>query len=105
VTFARSPLHNNADITKAIDYLVNEALGVWLKSFRPLPWKQRRALWPLHMSGANSETGSMMSSHFDDGMSLSMMSGGTNSKAAADKRNLREIIEELELDPETRRET
>jgi hypothetical protein len=46
----------------------------------------------------------MVSSHFDDGMSLSIASAGTHSKTV-DKRNLREIIEELELDPETRRET
>ena len=105
VTFLRPPNTNIEDISKATDYLLNEALVVWLKSFRPLPWKQRRALWPIQLQASNNESSSMMSSHFDDGMSLSMASGGTQSAAKTEKRNLREIIEELELDPETRRET
>eukprot|EP00804_Cyclotella_cryptica_P006899 CCRYP_007058-RE/>CCRYP_007058-RE protein AED:0.02 eAED:0.02 QI:90/1/1/1/1/0.75/4/1519/1084 len=105
VTFAKSPMEKNVEIAKATEFLVNEALGVWLQCFRPLPWKQRRALWPLHLSGPISDSVSVVSSHFDDGMSLSVASAGTHSKTTTDKRNLREIIEQLELDPETRRET
>jgi hypothetical protein len=105
VSFVKSPIESDVDVSRATSFLVNEALGIWLKSFRPLPWKQRRALWPLHQSGPNAESSSMVSSHFDDGMSLSLASGGTHTTTKAEKRNLREIIEELELDPETRRET
>ena len=104
VTFVKPPSENDIDVSRATDFLVNEALGVWLKSFRPLPWKQRRALWPLNLS-ANHESASMVSSHFDDGMSLSLASVTTHSTAKHEKRQLREIIEELELDLETRRET
>ena len=105
ITFLRSPNESNEDISKATDYLLNEALDIWLKCFRPLPWKQRRALWPTHLPGSYNESSSMVSSHFDDGMSLSMASGGTQTTTKTEKRNLREMIEELELDPETRRET
>jgi hypothetical protein len=105
VTFAKTPPENDIDVSNATNFLINEALAVWLKSFRPLPWKQRRALWPLQPNGLNGESSSMVSSHYDDGMSLSLASGGTYSTTKAEKRNLREIIEELELDPETRRET
>ncbi|KAL7511838.1 hypothetical protein ACHAXN_008783 [Cyclotella atomus] len=105
VTFAKTPHENDIDVANATNFLINEALGIWLKSFRPLPWKQRRALWPLQPNGLNGESSSMVSSHYDDGMSLSLASGGTYSTTKAEKRNLREIIEELELDPETRRET
>ena len=104
VTFVKPPTESDIDVSRATDFLVDEALGVWLKSFRPLPWKQRRALWPLNLS-ANHECASMVSSHFDDGMSLSLASVTTNSTAKHEKRQLREIIEELELDQETRRET
>lgn len=105
VTFIKPPRENDADASKATDFLLNDALVVWMKSFRPLPWKQRRALWPLQSSTAQTESSSMVSSQFDDGMSLSMASGGTHTTTKAEKRNLRQIIEELELDPETRRET
>jgi hypothetical protein len=103
VSFARNDA--NTDVAKATDFLLNRALDKWLKSFRPLPWKQRRALWPTHQSGLDGET--MISSRMDDNDSLSMTSGTTAQTRSPErhKRNLRELIEQLELDPETRRET
>ena len=49
----------------------------------------------------------MISSRMDDNDSLSMTSGTTAQTRSPErhKRNLRELIEQLELDPETRRET
>lgn len=106
VSFMKTPIEMSVDITKATDFLLNNAFDVWLKSFRPLPWKQRRALWPLNQSGGNADSGSTMaSSHFDDGLSISIASAGTSTNVPAEKRNLREVIEEMELDPETRIET
>mmetsp|Transcript_4757 Transcript_4757/g.9803 ORF Transcript_4757/g.9803 Transcript_4757/m.9803 type:complete len:896 (-) Transcript_4757:78-2765(-) len=99
-----APTQTNSEVKKAKDFLINDALGVWLKTFRPLPWSQRRVLWPIHQPGMNAET-SMVSSRMDDGMSLSMASGSTAPKSSDHKRNLREVIEDMELDHETRRET
>lgn len=103
VSFAKH--EENTDIAKATDFLLNKALGKWLKSFRPLPWKQRRALWPTHQSGLDGD--SIMSSRMDDNDSLSLTSGTTAQTRSPEKhkRNLRELIEQLEIDPETRRET
>ena len=106
VSFAKSNHERNEDVTKATDFLLNQALCVWLKSFRPLPLKQRRALWPSNSSTMESD--SMAESRMSDNESLSLMSGtttNTRSLEKAEKRNLRELIEDLELDHETRRET
>ena len=106
VSFAKTNNERNVDVTKATDFLLNQALEMWLKSFRPLPWKQRRALWPSHSSTLDGD--SMVESRMDDNESLSLMSGTTTqtkSTIEKDKRNLRELIEDLELDHETRQET
>ncbi|KAL9179568.1 hypothetical protein ACHAXT_008858 [Thalassiosira profunda] len=108
VSFAQrsSSLERMADVAKASDFLIHNALGKWLKSFRPLPWKQRRALWPSQPYGGDGDS-TFASSRMDDSESLSMMSGSTAAQKSRkeDKRNLRELIEDLELDHETRRET
>ncbi len=107
VSFSRNLNGNGNDTNKATEFLVNDALCIWLKTFRPLPWTQRRAIW-RKQSGGNTEA-SMAASTLDDNMSLSMASGsiGTMKTTAMEreKRNLREVIEEMELDPETRIET
>ena len=54
------------------------------------------------------ESDSMAESRMSDNESLSLMSGTTTNTRLlekAEKRNLRELIEDLELDHETRRET
>ncbi|KAL7550964.1 hypothetical protein ACHAWF_014168 [Thalassiosira exigua] len=115
VSFARvtSLESGGGDATrKATAFLVDEALNIWLKSFRPLPWRQRRALWPSHERDGGAGDGdysTLMSSRMDDNESLSLVSGTTAATGAAsakkNRRNLRELIEDLELDHETRRET
>ena len=104
VALAKTPAEMNAGIRRATDFLVSYALGIWLKTFRPLPWKQRRALWPSHQTVTNTNS-SVVSSRMDDSMSLSMASVGTVPKSVESKRKLREVIEDMELDHETRRET
>ncbi|KAL3826746.1 hypothetical protein ACHAXA_009355 [Cyclostephanos tholiformis] len=105
VTFAKDDIAKNSDKKKATDFLLNFALGEWLKSFRPLPWKHRRALWSYHYSGLDGE--SMVSSRMDDDDSLSLMSGFTSQTRSIEKdtRTFRELIEDLTLNHETRVET
>lgn len=108
VSFSRNLGGSGDDIKKATEFLLNEALGLWLKTFRPLPLTQRRALWPNRQSAGGFDA-SMVASTLDDNMSLSMASGSVDTmKTTAterEKRNLREVIEEIELDSETRTET
>ena len=103
---------SDANRARAKEFLIKRALGLWLKSFRPLPWKHRRALWQLNSDGDQSTI--ISSSRMDDNDSLSMMSASVNTfntqqqgqgKDNIWKRNLREVIEDMELDPETRKET
>lgn len=107
VSFSKNLNGSGDDTNRATEFLLNDALRIWLKTFRPLPWTQRRALW-RKQSGGNADA-SMAGSTLDDNMSLSMASGITsNTKITAmerEKRNLREVIEEMELDAETRIET
>lgn len=107
VSFAKNLNGKGDDTNRATEFLVIDALRIWLNTFRPLPWTQRRALW-RKQSGGNADA-SMAGSTLDDNMSLSMASGTTsNTKTTTierERRNLREVIEEMELDPETRIET
>mmetsp|Transcript_3428 Transcript_3428/g.7152 ORF Transcript_3428/g.7152 Transcript_3428/m.7152 type:complete len:1382 (+) Transcript_3428:267-4412(+) len=107
VSFSKN-LNGSGDDTKmATEFLLNDALRIWLNTFRPLPWTQRQALW-RKQSGGPADA-SMAASTLDDNMSLSMASGsiGTTKTTSIEreKRNLREVIEEMELDAETRIET
>ena len=84
-------------------FILNDALPIWLESFRPLPWDQRRVLWPrLKVSSADSNGGT--NTIFSDD-SLTVDSANSSTRSPAVKRNLREIIEDQELDIETRAET
>jgi hypothetical protein len=38
---------SESDAMLATQFLLHEALPVWTKTFRPLPWEQRRVLWPV----------------------------------------------------------
>ena len=93
----------------ATDFLVDSALGIWIRTFRPLPWKQRRALWPTSSSNGDGDSTIMSMSRADDFDTLSLTSGFTSktgkSLVEKEKRNLREVVEDLELDQETRVET
>ena len=110
VSFNLDKPHSKDKVKLATDFLVDSALGLWLRTFRPLPWKQRRALWPTSSSNAGDGDSTIMSmSRMDDLDTLSLTSGFTSktgkSVAEKEKRNLRELVEDLELDQETRVET
>jgi len=85
----------------ATQFVLTEALPALLKTFRPLPWQQRRMLWPLI-----SSTGSDVDSRLTDGdMTLSVASTSTGWGTPGQRKNLEEQIEDLELDVEVRAET
>jgi len=97
----------NSNVMLAARFLLDDVLPVWLKTFRPLPWEQRRVLWPLDKSmNGDSITNGGGSTRSDDSMTLD--SFGTRQSPSVSKRkvkNLREQIEDQELDVETRSET
>lgn len=91
----------------ATQFLLKEALPVLCKSFRPLPWEERRILWPLEKAfGGTSTAASTVS---DDSLTLDSMSTnlhqGSPSTRYRKRKNLREMIEDQELNVETRAET
>jgi hypothetical protein len=94
-----------SNIMLANHFLLDQILPLWLKSFRPLPLDQRRILWPPDRSNMlESTAGSTIS---DDSLTIdSMASKNTNPSAQRKARkNLREQIEDNELDPESRAES
>ena len=89
------------DALLATLFVVNEVFPAWLKSFKPLPWAERRVLWP-HTKASTMES-SAGSSLGDDLLTLDS-AGVPASPLRAKKKNLRETIEDMELDVESRAE-
>jgi hypothetical protein len=95
---------SESDAMLATQFLLHEALPVWTKTFRPLPWEHRRVLWPLEKSSSGESTAASTMS--DDNLTLDSWGTNANSPGRHRKRkNLREMIEDQELDAETRSET
>lgn len=96
----------------ATRFVLDEALAVWLETFRPLPWESRRVLWPQAKPSSNGVEGHS-SSMFSDNDSLTIDSGMSPTTAftsathgtRSQSRDLRQQIEDQELDMETRAET
>jgi hypothetical protein len=102
-TQAKTKAQQRADILLARYFLLDEALPVWLASFRPLGLDQRRLFWPV-LRHSGSHAGTTM--HVSDNDSLTVDSHDAIPKAAGrKKKNIQEMIEDLELDIETRSET
>jgi hypothetical protein len=89
------------DALLATLFIVNDVFPAWLKCFRPLPWEERRVLWP-HTKASNSSN-SVAASVADD--LLTIDSPGASPVPVRKKKNLRETIEDMELDVESRAET
>lgn len=87
----------------ANQYLLDRALPVWLESFRPFGWEQRRVLWPrmARVSGTGSTIPSDEDSLTLDGSIGSSSLVGIQGRS----KDIREVIEDQELDIETRSET
>jgi PDZ domain len=97
---SRGSSSNNDPILAAI-FVVNEVFPAWLACFKPLPWEERRVLWPQTKATSNSNIG--VESVADD--LLTVDSSGTSPIPNRKKKNLRETIEDMELDVESRAET
>mmetsp|Transcript_22595 Transcript_22595/g.34134 ORF Transcript_22595/g.34134 Transcript_22595/m.34134 type:complete len:839 (-) Transcript_22595:21-2537(-) len=80
-------------------FIVDQVFPKFLRSFKPLPWKERRVLWPY--TRANMYESQADSSLGDD--LLTVDSAGTFSSVTK-KKNLRETIEDMELDINARAE-
>ncbi|CAJ1969124.1 unnamed protein product [Cylindrotheca closterium] len=106
VSGGKSKTARRTNVLLANQYLLNQALPVWLESFRPLSWEQRRVLWPRD-TGTPVPGGTVPSE--DDDLTLddsfdsspSLLSKQSKTKT----KDIREIIEDQELDIETRSET
>ena len=89
------------DSVLATLFVVNDVFPAWLKCFKPLPWEERRVLWP-HTKA--STIGSTVAGSVVDDL-LTIDSPGASPVLARKKKNLRETIEDMELDVESRAET
>jgi hypothetical protein len=101
-TLGKAKAALRADILLANRFILYEALPVWLKSFRALGLDQRRVFWPIMRHSSDSYTGSNLGSDAD---SLTVESFGSTPRSPNITKNLRESIEDQELDIETRAET
>jgi hypothetical protein len=95
-----------SEVSLASQFLLEELLPRWLKSFQPLPWEHRRMLWPLNKSNFGGST-TASSTLSDESISVDSMSTSQKSLSfmPRKRKNLRERIEEQELNVETRTET
>lgn len=91
-----------ADMLLANRFVLDQALPEWLNAFKPFPLQQRRVLWPRALNEAG---GGGVSTLASDGDSLTVESVGSMPKSPGRAKDLREIIEDQNLDIETRAET
>lgn len=95
----------DSDVILAARFLLDGALPAWLKSFRPLAWEHRRILWPIDRLHVGSSLASSLS---DDSLTVDTTNASIQSASTRQrkrKKNIQEIIEDQELDMETRGET
>ena len=101
----KAKAQHRADILLANRFLLDDVLPVWLESFRPLGLEQRRLFWPKS-SRVNAGSHGGTNTHSSDNDSLTVDSHGSGSKHEhRGVKTLEEMIEDLELDVETRSET
>eukprot|EP00977_Amphora_coffeiformis_P000912 scaffold190_cov171-Amphora_coffeaeformis.AAC.37 len=93
----------DSNIMLANHFLLNQVLPLWLKSFRPLPLDQRRIMWPPESATLESTAGSTLSGD-NDSLTIGSITA-RSSGVSRTRKNLREQIEDNELDPESRAET
>jgi hypothetical protein len=93
------------DVILATRFLLEEALPIWLKSFRPLPWEQRRVLWPRHRHPSAASYAGANTVMSEDSLTVGSVGSTSMSPSVSRKKDLQELIEDQELDAETRAET
>jgi hypothetical protein len=107
-----------AGTEQKIDFLLSSVLPRWMKTFKPLKWQYRRILWPVQTTptalghGTSDELSSIASSSLSGSVNTSasifsnfQQKNLTNANANANgvsPMTLENIVEELELNPETR---
>lgn len=99
--YKRNAVVQGEDVHAATDFLMEEAIPVWLKSFAPLPWEHRRVLWPLgtHANVGGSTSASSIS---DD---ITLESTGTAQQTTPSRKDIASIVEDREINYDTRNET
>lgn len=105
IPFRERHSRGSEDVMFAAQFLISEALPVWLKSFKPLPWKQRRMLWPKIAGASGSSIASMSYDISRDDLTDETGSTGHASPGRLHRKGLRERIEDMELNAESRAET
>lgn len=105
VPFRERHSRGNENAMYAAQFLISDALPVWLKSFQPLPWEQRRILWPKNRSTSGTSLASASYNISDDGLTQDSASTGYPSPGRQYRKGLRQQIEDLELNAELRAET
>jgi hypothetical protein len=113
--FEEKQKDDKSEFMLATRFLLDNALPAWLKTFRPLAWEHRRMLWPVDQvrgsaatAGGGGGSSSLASSISDDDLTLDSTGSQLTATAArkrTKKKDLREIVEERELNIETRGET
>ena len=93
------------DVILATRFLLDEALPIWQKTFRPLPWEQRRVLWPRHRHPSAGSYGGANTVMSEDSLTIESAGSTSISPSVSRKKDLQELIEDQELDVETRAET
>ena len=88
-------------------FVIDDVFPAWLNSFKALPWEERRVLWVhTRASTMESHTGASFAHSLDDALTLDSGSTGYPSPSVRKrKKDLRETIEDMELDLESRGET
>lgn len=97
----KESLAKGKDVQVATSFLIEEAIPVWLKSFTPLPWEHRRALWPL--GAQRNFGGSTAASSMSDDITLESI--GTGRQMTPSRKDIVSIIEDRELNLDTRNKT
>lgn len=104
VPFQRSKNSSvDKDTLLATLFVVNDVFPAWLKSFKALPWEERRVLWPFTKATTTHESisgGSLA----DDLLTIDSPGAPASPVLRKKKKNLRETIEDMELDIESRAE-
>jgi hypothetical protein len=112
-TEGRSRASLRTDLLLASRFVLDEALPKWLESFRPLPLEQRRILWPktYRRPEATTSTFTGQVSEFtgrsSDADTLTLDSGGAETLDSSPnwKKGIRELVEDQQIDSETKSET
>lgn len=104
-TQGKARAQHRTNILLANRFLLDDVLPVWLESFRPLGLEHRRLFWPK-ISRVNAGSNGGTNTHNSDNDSLTVDTHGSGSRHEnRGIKTLEEMVEDLELDVETRSET